>query len=86
MSTEYTDVRVSVEVSLPTDHEQHRALNRLWGYPDGNVPLEITGPSPHRDAAYRVSANMRHTLCYTVRVYKTGVRQLLSVEVVPGSP
>jgi len=86
MATEYTDVRVSLSASLPTGQEQHHALNRLWGYPDGTVPLDITGPSPHRDAAYRVSAIMQHTLCYTIRIYKTGVRQLLSVEVVPGSP
>jgi len=79
---DYVDTLVPVEVRVPCDEAQHRLLNGLWGYPDGNVPLDITGPSPHRDAAYRVSAQMVVTVRLRVRIYKSGERRVLATEIV----
>lgn len=78
-------VSYRAHVPISSDEVQRRELNRLWGYRTGDVPLDVTGPSPHRDAAYRVAAGMSVSVDFEIEIHKDGTRTVKSVKLTGGT-
>ncbi len=67
------------EVVLPASEAQSRALNILWGYPDGTAPLHIAEPSDHRDAIHRLHQILHQAVEIDVEVGKDGSRSVVGI-------